>query len=767
MKGRRQSNIQADEDIVGNDDFEDEDEVDLPPEELLEKPANQEDLTEEQKNEVFTKTITAADPNVATTITRFDYTEGEFKVDSVLDHMAVHFVMLGDLIDRESDEARRQIEYAEMKLNGNVPKKKKKEAGTATEEKKDEAQEEKADEGDEKKEGDEGDEKKEGDEGDEKKADEGDEGDEKKEEVKAEEEEEEEEEDDLTLKNQFNFSERAAQTFNNPKREKEICTEPPPTIEFKATVTNWAVFDCYLEDFEAKARLAAESESKKPAVTMKKAGDEEDDVQLDLQDESERVVVNVNEVTFNSASMSRALKMMERMVHTNSEADFFQEYKYYEDKNELKREDGRGSFHQLWKFHYEQAHKTVSAICWNPEFTDLFAVGYGSYDFAKQSGGMICCFTLKNTSYPEYVIETESGVMSLDFHPLHSSLMCVGLYDGTVCVYDIKKIGTGGLEPIFVSNNPQSKHTDPVWQVYWSREKKEQVEGANPHEAEAEKISFFSVSSDGRVTEWILSKNDLVNEEVVELKLFTEPESSGGDDDTVVGLAGGCCFDFGKEKEDLFVVGTEEGAIHYYSKAYNAQFLRNFDGHHMAVYSIKWNTFHPKVFLTCSADWTVKLWETSCSRAVMTFDLNTSVGDIAWAPFSSTVFATITTSDGKVRVFDLAVNKHEPIGETRLKRQKLTHVSFNPNEPIICVGDDKGTLTILKLSSNLRKMSAPTLEDIDPEAEIEKLEKVMIMPDDDGNEDIQALLDAAKQIGNEEAGGGDGEVAAEAKKEEE
>lgn len=256
-----------------------------------------------------------------------------------------------------------------------------------------------------------------------------------------------------------------------------------------------------------------------------------------------------------------------------------------------------------------------------------------------------------------------------------------------------------------------------------------------------------------------------MNEEVVELKLFTDDKVIK-DDDTVVGLAGGCCFDFNKSEENLFVVGTEEGAIHYYSKAYNAQFLRNFQGHHMAVYSVKWNTFHPKVFLSCSADWTVKLWECGCSKPVMTFDLNTAVGDIAWAPFSSTVFATITTSDGKVRVYDLAVNKHEPIGETRVKKAKLTHVSFNPTEPILCVGDDRGVITVLKLSANLRKMSAPKMDDIVAADEIAKLEKVMIMPDDEGEEDIQVLLEQAKQIGQQEdAMMAGGEGAEEKKKE--
>ncbi len=35
--------------------------------------------------------------------------------------------------------------------------------------------------------------------------------------------------DSRQLRNQFNFSERAAQTFNYPLRDRETMTEPPPT----------------------------------------------------------------------------------------------------------------------------------------------------------------------------------------------------------------------------------------------------------------------------------------------------------------------------------------------------------------------------------------------------------------------------------------------------------------------------------------------------------------------------------------------------------
>ena len=56
-------------------------------------------------------------------------------------------------------------------------------------------------------------------------------------------------------------------------------------------------------------------------------------------------------------------------------------------------------------------------------------------------------------------------------------------------------------------------------------------------------------------------------------------------------------------------MGTEEGRIHKCSKAYNSAYLETYEGHYMAVYTVRWNAFNPKIFLSCSADWTVKLWE--------------------------------------------------------------------------------------------------------------------------------------------------------------
>lgn len=45
---------------------------------------------------------------------------------------------------------------------------------------------------------------------------------------------------------------------------------------------------------------------------------------------------------------------------------------------------------------------------------------------------------------------------------------------------------------------------------------------------------------------------------------------------------------------------------------------------------------------------------------MVSFDLGQAVGDVSWAPYSSTAFAAIT-SDGIVHFYDLSVNRNERI----------------------------------------------------------------------------------------------------------
>ena len=455
-------------------------------------------------------------------------------------------------------------------------------------------------------------------------------------------------------KNQFNYSERAAQTFNAPMRERGVSTEPPPMKVVGENVTQWNIYDTYMDMYQNQLReqAASKQNSGGGGGATVASSDKDDDV-------------------IHSEAMGRSLKILERMVNQNEEDEIFQDFKYWEDQSDQFR-DGEGSLLPLWRFSTERTkRKQVTSVCWNPEYPDLFAVGYGSYDFMRQGSGMLCCFSLKNTAHPEYSFSTESGIMCLDFHPQHAALLAVGCYDGTVMVFDVRnKVN----KPIYISSIKTGKHTDPVWQVVWQEEDI------------AKELNFFSIGSDGKVANWIMSKNtEFKMELVMQLKLITSQSDEPEEETSLTGLAGGCCFDFNKVSEHLFIVGTEEGKIHKCSKAYSGQYLETYEGHHMAVYAVKWNPYHPRVFISCSADWTVKLWDHSVPYPIMSFDLFNAVGDVSWAPYSSTVFAAVT-ADGKVHCFDLNVNKHEPLCEQKVvKRARLTHVVFNRRDPVSCI----------------------------------------------------------------------------------
>ncbi|KAF4795497.1 hypothetical protein TURU_092386 [Turdus rufiventris] len=356
-------------------------------------------------------------------------------------------------------------------------------------------------------------------------------------------------------------------------------------------------------------------------------------------------------------------------------------------------------------------------------------------DFMKQGHGMLLVYTLKNPSFPEYSFSSESGIMCLDFHNDHPHLLAVGFYDGNVAIYNLKKASS---QPSYKSSAKSGKHTEPVWQVRHSKRElrlipllKEHMfssgkpgvkvfswceykeKGPNPtaylqvkwqKDDTDNNSNFFSVSSDGRIVSWTLVKNELVHMDVI--KLSADGTAMQGPEGLQLQMLGsGTSFDFHKKIDYLFLVGTEEGKIYKCSKSYSNQFLDVFEAHHMSVDSVSWNPFHLKVFISCSSDWTVKIWDHTIKTPMFVYDLTTAVGDVAWSPYSSTVFAAVTI-DGQAHVFDLNVNKLEPLCTQLVvtrKKNKITHIQFNPVHPIIAVGDERGLITCLKLSPNLRK----------------------------------------------------------------
>lgn len=118
------------------------------------------------------------------------------------------------------------------------------------------------------------------------------------------------------------------------------------------------------------------------------------------------------------------------------------------------------------------------------------------------------------------------------------------------------------------------------------------------------------------------------------------------------------------------------------------------------------------------------MWDMGVTRPLMTFDLGYAVGDIEWAPYSSTVFAAVTSA-GMLYVWDLHQEKHTHLCEhLAMKKAKALHITFNSVDPIILVGDERGGVNSFKLSNSLRKgplVYVPTKEEKENAKENEKL----------------------------------------------
>ena len=267
------------------------------------KPDNQLQLTEEELAEEHTTMLTANDPEMPSNVAVYVHKERAYKAQSLVSQTHFHFRMDGWLLHSTSDEAKRQVEldkaeeearrahHAAMQSASASPAP----GGVAGEQ--GEGGSQGADAGAGTSEGGAG----------------------------------AGEQPQELSRNQFNFTERAAQTQNTPTRDRETFTDPPPLATYSAHATQWAIYDAYLQDQEEQ-RLMKEQQRNKDARKAGKATEPTEEEKEAADRAARKATKRKEDGVMHTDAMRRATKVVERMANQNSYADIAEDFKYWEDR---------------------------------------------------------------------------------------------------------------------------------------------------------------------------------------------------------------------------------------------------------------------------------------------------------------------------------------------------------------------------------------------------------------------------------------------------
>ncbi|XP_067086802.1 dynein axonemal intermediate chain 4 [Osmerus mordax] len=527
------------------------------------------------------------------------------------------------------------------------------------------------------------------------------------------------------------FVERSMQTFNGAPKTKEVQCESIDMVDSACMASCWDMYDSFcladgvgeaVQKPSSKDLICPETFSHHrldtvhgPERTVSVLGTTSI-ASTSSQTEMETFLVPTDdepdpELILQSESFQQDLFVMERIVLENiyqPKLAAYRQLPILEDEDLLLKTKAAGrmeedeesslnpALERLWAFSCElTAGRNVSSMAWNKTNPDLLAVGYGQFDFKDQKSGLVCCWSLKNPTWPERVFHCENGVTALDFSASNASLLAVGMHDGSLATYNVQ---SRDETPTTDTTDCAHKHTSPVWQVRW-------IDSERGPSGEDKGENLISISADGRISKWFLRKGlDCID--LMKLKRTRNEktkthvgEKERKSEALISRQAPGLCFDFHPMDYNIYLAGTEEGHIHKCSCSYNEQYLETYSAHKGPVYRITWSPFCEDLFLSCSSDWTIHLWRQDLLEPVLSFpSTQRAVYDVMWSPQWATVFGAV--NDGRVEIWDLGASILDPTVVSLVgPGVRLTSLLFATETDCVLVGDSDGQVSVYQLKN--------------------------------------------------------------------
>ncbi|XP_053603437.1 cytoplasmic dynein 1 intermediate chain isoform X4 [Plodia interpunctella] len=417
-----------------------------------------------------------------------------------------------------------------------------------------------------------------------------------------------------------------------------------------------------------------------PAVTAapleKKEEEKEKKVRELSADEKQTIMLSAEFQKF----MSRAGRVIERALAES--VDIYTDYtgggdgeNAIDDKSVAKLSLVRTFYDERWS-----KGRCVTCLDWSSAHPELLLASYHNSDDAPHDPDGVCL--VWNTKFkkttPEDIFHCQSPVMSATFARFHPNLILGGTYSGQIVLWDnrIQK-----RTPVQRTPLSSLAHTHPVYCL-------SVVGSQNAH-------NLISVSTDGRLCSWSL---DMLSQPQETLEL--QHRQSKAVAVTAMGFPHG--------DVNNFVLGSEDGNV-YSGCLYGqrAGVAECWEAHAGAVTGVACHAAAgaldlAHLYLTCSVDWSVKLWSSKESKPLYSFEDSLDyVTDVRWSPIHPALFAAADAA-GRLDLWNLNRDTEVPLASVQAEGGvAFNRVSWAPAGGHIVAGDDAGKIWVYELADSV------------------------------------------------------------------
>lgn len=417
-----------------------------------------------------------------------------------------------------------------------------------------------------------------------------------------------------------------------------------------------------------------------PAVTVepqeKKDEEKEKKVRELSADEKQTIMLSSEFQRF----MSKAGRVIERALAES--VDIYTDYtgggdaeNALDDKSDARLSLVRTFYDERWS-----RGRCVTCLDWSTAHPELMLASYHNSDDAPHDPDGVCLVwnTKFKKSTPEDIFHCQSPVMSATFARFHPNLILGGTYSGQIVLWDNR---VQKRTPIQRTPLSSLAHTHPVYCL-------SVVGSQNAH-------NLISVSTDGRMCSWSL---DMLSQPQETLDL--QHRQSKAVAVTSMGFPHG--------DVNNFVLGSEDGNI-YTGCLYGqrAGVTECVEGHAGPITGVSCHAAAGSVdlshlYLTCSMDWSVKLWSQKENKALYSFeDSGDYVVDVRWSPTHPALFAAADAA-GRIDLWNLNRDTEVPVASIQAEGgAAFNRVSWTPSGTHVTAGDDAGKIWVYELAEHV------------------------------------------------------------------